>query len=220
MRALATDNAGNTTASAVQTNRRIDNTGPVVAITNPVAGRIRGVVSLDGTATDPAGVSLVTFEYRQGAGAWQLICSDPTASYTCGTIDTTVVADGTYDVRMSATDTLGHQTISPTMVVIIDNTGPTATSVQAANGGTAGRIDAGDTVTFTWSEPMSPSRSSRAGTARSTPIRVRVNEAGAADTLDLYNAAGTTKLNVIVARPRRCDCRPTGCPPPRTSTRR
>ena len=114
MRALATDNAGNTTASTVQTNRRIDNTGPAVAITNPIAGRIRGVVSLDGTATDPAGVSLVTFEYRQGAGAWQLICSDPTASYTCGTIDTTVVADGAYDVRMSATDTLGHQTISPT----------------------------------------------------------------------------------------------------------
>ena len=57
MRALATDNAGNTTASTVQTSRRIDNNGPVVAITNPVAGRVRGVVSLDGTATDPSGVS-------------------------------------------------------------------------------------------------------------------------------------------------------------------
>ena len=197
MRALATDNAGNTSASAVQTNRRIDNSGPVVAITNPIAGRIRGVVSLDGTATDPAGVSLVTFEYRQGAGAWQLICSDPTASYTCGTIDTNVVADGNYDVRMSATDTLGHQTISPTMAVIIDNTGPTATSVQAANGGTAGRIDAGDTVTFAWSEPMAPVSMLAGWNGTSTPIRVRVNEAGGADTLDLYNAAGTTRLNVM-----------------------
>ena len=42
MRALATDNAGNTTASAVQTNRRIDNLGPVVALTSPAAGLVRG----------------------------------------------------------------------------------------------------------------------------------------------------------------------------------
>ncbi len=197
LRALATDNAGNTAASAVQTNRRIDNNGPVVAITNPVAGRIRGVVSLDGTATDPAGVAVTTFEYRQGAGAWQLICTDPTASYTCGSIDTSVVADGSYDVRMTATDTLGHQTISPTLVVIIDNTAPTATNVQAANGGTAGTVDAGDTVSFTWSEPMAPASILAGWNGTSTAIRVRVNDAGAADTLDLYNAAGTTRLNVM-----------------------
>ena len=194
LRALATDNAGNTTASAVQINRRIDNAGPVVAITNPIAGRIRGVVSLDGTATDPVGVSLVTFEYRQGAGAWQLICSDPTASYTCGTIDTRIVADGAYDVRMSATDSLGHQTISPTMSVIIDNTAPTATNVQAANVGTAGTINANDTLTFTWSEPMAPASISTGFTGATQNIRVRVNNVGTTDTLDLYNAAGTTKL--------------------------
>jgi chitinase len=199
MRALATDTAGNTTASTVQTNRRIDNNGPTVAITNPIAGRVRGVVSLDGTATDPSGVNLVTFEYRQGAGAWQTICTDPTASYTCGTIDTNVVPDGYYDVRMSATDTLGHQTISPTMVVYIDNTGATATGVQANNGGTAGKIDAGDTVAFTWSEPMAPVSILAGWSGASTPIRVRINDVGTADTLDLYNAAGTAKLNVVSA---------------------
>jgi len=201
MRALATDTAGNTTASTVQVNRRIDNLGPVVAITNPIAGRIRGILSLDGTATDPVGVSNVTFEYRQGAGAWQLICSDPTASYTCGTIDTRVVADGTYDVRMSATDTLGHTTVSPPRAFIIDNTAPTATNVQAANvgAGLAGTINANDTLTFTWSEPMAPA-SILAGWAGATQnIRVRVNNVGTTDTLDLYNAAGTTKLNVVAA---------------------
>jgi chitinase len=201
MRTLATDNAGNTTASAVQTNRRIDNNGPVVAITNPLAGRVRGVVSLDGTATDPAGVSNVTFEYRQGAGAWQVICNDPTASYTCGTIDTTTVADGSYDVRMQATDTLSHTTISATTVVIIDNTAPTATNVQGANGGTLGTIDAGDTLTFTWSEPMAPASILAGWAGGAQPIRVRVNQVAGAnnDTLDLYNAAGTTRLNVMSA---------------------
>jgi chitinase len=199
LRALAKDAAGNTTASTVQTSLRIDNNGPVVAITNPVAGRIRGVVSLDGTATDPSGVSVVTFEYRQGTNTWTNICTDPTASYTCGSIDTTVVADGPYDVRMSATDTLGHQTISPTLVVMIDNTAPTATNVQGVNGGTAGRIDALDTLSFTWSEPMAPASILAGWAGGSQAIRVRVNDVGTADTLDLYNAAGTTKLNLVSA---------------------
>ena len=52
MRALATDNAGNTTASAVQTNRRIDNNGPVVAITNP-RSRAASAASSRSTARRP-----------------------------------------------------------------------------------------------------------------------------------------------------------------------
>ena len=199
MRSLATDNAGNTTASTVQTNRRIDNLGPVVAITNPLAGRVRGVVTLNGTATDPAGVTSTTFQYRQGAGAWQTICVDPTASYTCGTIDTNGVPDGTYELRMQATDTLGHTTTSETTVVFIDNTDPTATDVQAANGGTIGRIDAGDTVTFTWSEPMAPASILGGWNGTSQAIRVRVNNNvnGTSDAIDLYNSTGSTRLNVV-----------------------
>ena len=167
----------------------------------------------------PPACRLVTFEYRQGAGAWQLICSDPTASYTCGTIDTNVVADGNYDVRMSATDTLGHQTISPTIVVIIDNTAPTATSVQAANGGTAGphrrrrhgdlhlvgadgaRLDPRRLERHLDADPRARQRGRRRRHAR--PLQRRRHDAAQRD----------------VARRRRCGCRPTGCRPPRTSTR-
>ena len=98
---------------------------------------------------------------------------------------------------MTATDTLGHTSTSATVTVTVDNTAPTATDVQAANGGTAGRIDAGDTVAFTWSEPMAPASILTGWTGTSQAIRVRINDAGAVDTLDLYNAAGTTRLNVM-----------------------
>jgi chitinase len=201
-RSLATDNAGNTTASAVQTNRRIDNNGPVVAITNPLAGRVRGTISVTGTATDPAGVANATFQYRQGAGAWQNFCApDITAPYSCPGINTTGFADGSYDIRMQATDTLAHTTTSATTVIIVDNTAPTATDVQAANGGTLGGIDANDTLTFTWSEPMAPASILAGWAGGAQAIRVRVNRVGGAnnDTLDLYNAAGTTRLNVMSA---------------------
>jgi chitinase len=196
MRALATDNAGNTTASAVQTNRRIDNVGPTVAITSPPAGRIRGTITITGTATDGVGVTTTSFEYRQGAGAWNTICTDTAAPYTC-VANTTGVADGTYDLRLTATDTLGHIASSAPVTVIVDNTAPTASNVQAANGGTAGRIDAGDSVTFTWSEPMAPASILTGWNGASQAIRVRVNEAAGVDTLDLYNAAGTARLNVM-----------------------
>ena len=198
MRTLATDNAGNTTASTVQTNRRIDNDGPVVAITSPARRRsVRGAITITGTATDPAGVTTTSFEYRQGAAAWANVCTDTLAPYTCAA-DTTAVPDGAYQLRMTATDTLGHTSTSATVNATVDNTAPTATNVQAANGGAfAGRIDAGDSVTFTWSEPMAPVSILTGWGGGSQAIQVRVTEAGATDTLDLYNAAGATRLNVM-----------------------
>jgi len=148
-------------------------------------------------ATDPAGVTNVEFQVFV-FGAWFTFCQDNTATYTC-TGDSTQVADGTYQTRVIATDGLGHQTTSATTTLIIDNTHPTAASVNAANGGTAGRIDSGDTLTFTWSEPMAPASILSGWTGGAQPIRIRVNDAGGADTLDLYDATGTTKLNVVSA---------------------
>jgi chitinase len=198
MRALATDNAGNTTASAVQVNRRIDNSGPVVVLTSPGAGRVRGMLPVGGTATDGVGVASVAFEYRPAGGTWGVICVDTTQTYSC-LGDSTLVVDGAYELRMTATDTLGHASISAPVAVTVDNTAPTAANVQAANVGTAGTINANDTLTFSWSEPMAPA-SILAGWAGGTQnIRVRVNNVGTTDTLDLYNAAGTTKLNVVAA---------------------
>ena len=198
-RAVATDNAGNTRNSTVQTNRRIDTAGPTVAITSPTSGSVKDTITLTGTATDPVGVTSTTFQYRQGAGAWLTICTDATPAYTCGTIDTNGVPDGTYELRMQATDTLGHTSTSATVAVIVDNTSPTATNVQAANGGTLGRVDAGDIVTFTWSEPMAPASILAGWNGGSQAVRIRLTDGGTVSTLDLYNAAGTTRLNVTNA---------------------
>ena len=189
-RALATDLAGNTLGSTVQTNRRVDTDGPVTSVTTPTAGtRVSGNVTLTAAAVDPVGVASVQFQVFY-LGAWFTFCTDYSASYSC-TGDSTQVADGTYQVRVVATDTLGHATNSASTTLIIDNTHPSATNVQSANGGTLGTIDNGDNVTFTWSEPMAPASILAGWSGASQTIQVRVTNNGNNDTIDFYSTGGT-----------------------------
>ena len=170
----------------------------MTSVATPVNNaHVSGNVTMTANASDPAGVATVDFQVFLGGG-WFTFCTDNTPQYTC-TGNSTLVADGTYQTRVVATDSLGHQTASATITLIIDNTNPTAASVNAANGGTAGRIDAGDTLTFNWSEAMAPDSILSGWTGSAQAIRIRVNDAGTADTLDLYDATGTTKLNVTSA---------------------
>jgi chitinase len=69
LRALTTDNAGNTKPSSVVANRRVDNTAPTATMTNPGA-TITGTKSFDGTASDAgSGVASLKFQISPpGAG--------------------------------------------------------------------------------------------------------------------------------------------------------
>jgi hypothetical protein len=194
-RAVGTDAAGNTRASTVQTNRRIDTEGPVAAVTSPANGtRVSGNVSLTAAATDPAGVTSVEFQVFY-LGGWFTFCTDYSASYTC-TGNSTGVADGTYQVRVLATDSLNHTSTSAPITLIIDNNGPNATAIDSANGGTAGRIDNGDTITFTWNEAIDPASIMGGWNGSSQAIQMRGTNNGNSDTLDFFTTGGGTHLNL------------------------
>jgi hypothetical protein len=148
-------------------------------------------VTLSATAADPAGVTSVRFERRSGA-TWTAICT--TASSACAW-DTTKLADGTYDLRAVATDALGHSTTSAVVAArAVDNTAPAATDVQAVNGGAAGRIDAGDVLTLTYSEPVEPGSIVAGWSGAGTAVAVRVNNAGSRDTVSVWNAANSAQI--------------------------
>jgi chitinase len=196
LRSVATDLAGNTLASAVVTSRRVDNTSPTVSLTNP-ASPLRGTVSLGATASDGgSGVASVRFQSSPaGADTWTTLCTDTSSSYACSW-NTTTTAEGSYDLRAIATDNAGLTTTTATVTRVVDNdTTPTGANVQVANGsGTSHKMDAGDTLTFTWSEPISPSSILSGWNGASTTVTVRVTDNGAADTLSIWNAANTTRL--------------------------
>lgn len=87
--------------------------------------------------------------------------------------------------------------------VVVDNTAPSASDVQTANGGaTVARPELGDTVTFTYSEPIDPSSivSGWTGTA-ATNVTVRIvhNGSGTNDTVLIRNDADTANLAITNA---------------------
>jgi hypothetical protein len=159
LRAITTDNAGNTTTSATVTNRRVDNTAPTVGLTDP-GSPLRQTVTLDATGTDTGGSGVLNVAIQRaptGTSTWTTICTDATSPYSCSW-NTTGVSDGGYDLRAVSTDNAGNVTNSSTVSNrVVDNTAPTATDVQTGVAGTtAGLPQQSDTLVFTFSEQIAP----------------------------------------------------------------
>lgn len=110
-----------TTAAHAGVTAAADWTAPTVALRDP-GGRLSGTVTVTADATDAeSGIRDVTIEGRTtGTTTWTTLCTDPSAPYACS-FDTTLVANGAYDLRATATDRAGHRTTSPTITATVDN---------------------------------------------------------------------------------------------------
>jgi hypothetical protein len=128
---------GSFTASTVSPGNSIvaaaDWVAPQTTMLNP-GSPLRATVSLSATATDAGGVSTVTIERSAtGTGVWVAVCTDGLAPYNCA-LDTTLLADGSYDLRAVARDTAGNSRTSITVAArIVDNNGPTVTLAPTAS---------------------------------------------------------------------------------------
>lgn len=174
-RAVATDRAGSATTSATVGNRIVQNTVSAVTLTTP-STYLRGTVTLAATATTNGTIASVKIQRSiAGAASWTDICTDTSSPYTCS-FATGQVSDGTYDLRAVVTDSEGRATASPVVANrIVDNTAGKGVDIQTTNGGTAGRIDTGDTIVFTFSEQMDLSSiyGGWSGSATSGTVQVR-----------------------------------------------
>jgi hypothetical protein len=111
---------------------------------------------------------------------------------------TTGRAAGTYAGSVTATDLATPANASAAFPVstVVDNTAPTRTSATIANGGVAGRIDAGDTITYLWSEIIDPESVLAGWNGSATPVTVEVvNQQGqVGDNITIRNSADTADL--------------------------
>ena len=191
LRAVAADRVGRSTATTPVTTR-VDNTAPSASPSVPPTAR--GSVTVTATASDSeSGIASVSFEALY-AGTWYPVCIVTAAPYSCSA-DSHVVADGSYSLRLVTTNGAGVKTISATVPIQVDNTSPAGTDVQAGNGGgVPGQLDSGDWLTLTYSEPIAPGSVLSGWTGAAQPVRVKIS---AADQLDVYDATGTTRLNLV-----------------------
>ncbi len=129
LRAVTTDNAGNTFTSALVTNVRVDNTNPTGSVTAPASSAVvsgAAVAVSSGSADGGSGVANATFQSSlTGAGSWTTIAVDTTAPYSVNW-DTTVIRDLFYDLRVVTTDNAGNTFTSSlvTNVKVTDVTAP------------------------------------------------------------------------------------------------
>jgi hypothetical protein len=110
--------------------------------------------------------------------------------------------EGVKTFTLTATDNDDNQTNRINLPVTVDATPPATTDVQATNGasGTVGRPDAGDLITYTFSERVEPDTilSGWSGSAAAS-VTVRLTDDPAGDTVAVYDStnANPTALGVV-----------------------
>jgi hypothetical protein len=223
--ARVTDAAGNLSSASSALVVTVDTTAPVVitSVIGKETGFLSGAIKNSGryyvyanivetgggVASETANVSAIS----SGGAALTLT---PGSYSTEGipynyrsVVQTALASPGTSYSILSTTDIAGNTQSQSNHSVILDNTQPSATNVQTANfGATVGRAEAGDTITFTFSEPIDPHSilSGWDGTAGTGNVVVRLVDGGctlnvlslicADDDLAFYDSANNAPIGL------------------------
>ena len=115
------------------------------------------------------------------------------------------LTNGAKTFSITATDSNAHTATTGGFSVTVDNTKPSASSLSTTNkaGGTVGKAETGDGITFTYSEPMDPSTILAGWDATaSTSVTVRLLNAngGGGDRVQVWDATNTTQLDLGTVR--------------------
>ena len=163
---------------------------------NPPSGIAVAGETADVSIVTPAGsvVPLVAGSYSVGGVAYN--------HRSAALVATTPLSAGSKQYSVTSLDMAGNSRTQTGYTVTVDNTAPTASNVQTTNvaGGTAGRAQLGDTVTFTYSEQIDPQSILAGWTGSSTNVVVRLLDGGCTlilcsdDGVTVWNAANGSQL--------------------------
>ena len=109
-----------TTSSTSSFGAAADFNTVAVSLTNP-GTPLANTVGLSATASSNRGVASVVFQAAPANTTdWVTLCTDNVAPYTCAW-NTTTIADDSYDLRATATDTAGYARTSTVAARVVDN---------------------------------------------------------------------------------------------------
>jgi hypothetical protein len=207
--------AANNAGSAQTYSVTVDNTAPAslasVAAHSPAGAKIKagGTYFVYANAADAgSGVDMITANVN-ALTTGQTTVPLTSCSSSCTVAGTTYayksasltanagLTAGSKTYTITATDAAGNATSATSFTATVDNTAPTATGIATANGGaTSGKPELSDTMTLTFSEQIDPATVLASWSGASTPIVVRITNAGAGqhDKVTFYDATNTTQL--------------------------
>lgn len=158
---------------------------------NPASGTSSVTSNTSTVTTGASATSLSAGAFSVGG----LSYSHRTASLTANGS----LAEGTYAYTLGLSDNAGNSRSQSGFNVVVDNTALSASDVQSANasGGTSGRAEAGDTITYTFSEPPDPNAILSGWDGSSTTVTVRIFNGLIVlgnDFLRVYDSSNSTQL--------------------------
>ena len=151
-----------------------------------------------GNATGDSTTVTVNLYSGSSASGTPLTTRAVTRSAATWSTSFTSLAQGTYTVQATQSDSAGNTATSSANTFTVDTTAPTRVSIAAANGtGTSGHLDAGDTITFTYSEPMLASSilSGWSGSSAAT-VKVRFFSSGGGDSFTVLDSSSAANVKL------------------------
>ena len=137
--------------------------------------------------TGSTAVALSAGSFTAGGVAYNYRSASLTANAT--------LAAGAKAYTITSTDNAANGQTQTGYSVTVDNTRPTGTNVQTANGAAiVGRPELGDSVTLTFSETIDPQTVLAGWTGAATNVVVRITNNAGGDLLTIRNAANSAQL--------------------------
>jgi hypothetical protein len=176
---------------------------PTVTLTAPANGSFTNDTTplMTGTADNATGdLTPVTAKIYSGATTTGTLVQTKAGTRSGTSYSfalTTALAQGTYTAVVTQADSSGNIGTSNANTFTVDTTAPTATSIAGANktGGTAGKIESGDTLTYTYSEAVTPASVWTGWSGASTAVHIRFTNSGN-DTITVLTTANAASINL------------------------
>lgn len=138
---------------------------------NPASGISTVRTDVSAITTGQTAVTLTAGSYSVNGTSY---------NYRSGALTANGSLSGTKGYTITSTDNLAYVRLENGYSVTVDNTAPTATGISTGNsgGGNHGLAEAGDTITFTFSEQIDPQSILAGWTGASTGVTVEFQDGG------------------------------------------
>jgi hypothetical protein len=154
---------------------------------NPASGVASVAGNLSTITSGQSAAALVSGSFSIGASPYNFRGAALTANAT--------LAVGTYSYSLTSKDVTGNTRVQSGYMVTVDNTVPTAVAIETTNknGNTVGKAEIGDSVLYTFSEPIDPNSISAGWTGAAAGVVVRIANT-TNDPLTVFNLGNAVQL--------------------------